>query len=138
MGNIRHNFLIKSSTQNVYNAITTEKGLSSWWTNNTIAKPEIGFVNQFQFGPAHCKKIKVLELDHLNKVTWQLVEGDEQWIGTKIVFQLDEKEGNTFLKFSHINWKEETEYFGICNYHWGKFLDSLKSLCETGEGQPFK
>ena len=138
MANIKHNLVIKSSTQNIYNAITTEEGLSNWWTNDTIAKPEIGFINQFQFGPEHCKKIKVVELDNSNKVTWELVEGDEQWIGTKIVFQLDEKNGNTFLKFSHLNWAEETEYFGVCNYHWGKFLDSLKSLCETGKGEPFK
>ncbi len=138
MANIKHNLLIESPTQNVYDAITTEKGLSEWWTNDTIAKPEVGFINQFKFGPAHYKKIKVSQLNGKNKVIWELIEGDEEWLDTKIVFQLDEKDGNTFLKFSHLKWKEETDYFGICNYHWAKFLISLKSLCETGTGQPFK
>ncbi len=138
MPNIKHNLVIKSPKDKVYDAITTEKGLSNWWTTDTVAKPEVGFINEFRFGPEHCKKIKVTELNSPNKILWELIEGDEQWVSTEIEFQLDEKDGHTFLKFSHLNWKEETEYFGVCNYHWAKFLDSLKSLCETDEGQPFK
>ncbi len=138
MANIKHNLVIQSSMQTVYNAISTEKGLADWWTNNTVAKPEIGFVNEFRFGPNHCKKMKIKELKAPNNVTWECIGGDPEWIGTKIVFQIDKKGEDAFLKFSHLNWNEETEYFGVCTYHWGRFLDSLKALCETGKGHPFK
>jgi hypothetical protein len=36
------------------------------------------------------------------------------------------------------NWREPTDFFASCNYHWGYYLRSLKLLLETGEGTPFK
>lgn len=138
MANIRHNFAIKAPIQKIYEAITTEQGLKDWWTNDTIAKPEKGHINEFRFGPDYSKKMKISELVVPNKVTWECLDGDKQWFGTKLTFELLEKENDTLLKFSHLNWAEESDYFGVCNHQWGRFLDSLKSLCETGEGQPFK
>ncbi len=82
--------------------------------------------------------MKVAELNYPNHITWECVDGDKEWIGTKLTFKLEVNEGNTYLKFSHLNWAEESEFFGFCNHHWGRFLDSFKSLCETGIGQPYK
>ncbi|EZH75235.1 hypothetical protein ATO12_00220 [Aquimarina atlantica] len=137
MANIRHNLTISTPLEQVYDAITSENGLRGWWTNEATAKPEVGHINHFRFGDDYFNKMKILKLNSPNEVRWECVDGDREWIGTHLSFELEEKEGNTFLKFSHLNWAEETEFYGFCNHHWGRFLDSLKSLCETGEGKPF-
>lgn len=137
MANLRHNLMIETPIKQLYDSITLEKGLKGWWTNEATAKAEEGNINHFVFGDEYFNKMKVLKLDPPNEVQWECVDGDKEWIGTKLTFELEEKEGMTYLKFSHLNWAEESEFFGFCNHHWGRFLDSLKSLCETGKGQPF-
>lgn len=138
MATIRHHFTIKSPTKKVYDALTLEEGLKAWWTNDTSAKYEIGNINHFKFGDEYFNKMKVLELNFPSIVSWECVDGDKEWIGTKLTFELEEKDGDTYIKFSHLNWAEESEFFGFCNHQWGRYLDSLKYLCETGIGQPFK
>lgn len=137
MANIRHNLTINASVKQVYDAITMEDGLKGWWTSQTSAKPKEGSINHFKFGDEYFNKMKISKLNSPSEVYWECVDGDKEWIGTNLSFELEEKEGITFLKFSHLNWAEESEFFGFCNHHWGRFLDSLKALCETGEGQPF-
>ena len=137
MANIRHNLKIDIAPQKVYEAITTEKGLRGWWTTDTSANPKEGFINHFRFGPVYFNKMKITRLSAHKEVHWRCVDGDHEWIGTTVSFTLEEREGATFLKFSHKNWSEESEFFGVCTYHWGRFLVSLKSLCETGKGQPY-
>ena len=137
MANIRHNLTIAAPVQKVYEAITLEDVLKGWWTYDANAKPEEGHINHFKFGVAYVNKMKVLQLDAPKEVHWECIDGDREWIGTKLSFVLQERKNDTFLEFSHLNWAEESEFFGFCNHHWGRFLDSLKSLCETGKGQPF-
>jgi hypothetical protein len=38
--------------------------------------------------------------------------------------------------FRHDGWKEPVEFMYHCSTKWAVFLMSLKSLVETGEGQP--
>ena len=64
--------------------------------------------------------------------------GDEQWVGTEFHFEISEENGDTLLRFGHINWTDQTEFFGHCNFQWGRYLMSLKKYCETGKGEPFE
>ena len=54
------------------------------------------------------------------------------------IFDLEEKGGNTILRFTHGNWKEETDFFAFCNYNWGYYMKSLAKYCEEGKGTPFR
>ena len=137
MANIIHNLTIDAPMGKVYDAIVTEKGLSGWWTNKVIAKAEIGHINSFEFSHPNFNKMKILELNPSNKIVWECIDGDKEWIGTTINFEIKKRNDLTLLKFSHLNWTEESEFFGFCSHHWGRFMDSLKSLCETGTGNPY-
>jgi hypothetical protein len=64
------------------------------------------------------------------------VDGADSWIGTRVVFRLDEQMNETRLHFVHGGWRTETIYMASCNYQWGVHLTSLKQYCETGQGQP--
>ena len=135
MTDIRHNLVIKAAPEKVYTAITTQEGIASWWCKQTSAKPEVGFVNVFVFGQSR-NEMKVAELVPNKKMVWQCVRSNEEWIGTRISFHLEEKDGATLLRFSHTGWQAVTDFFAVCNYNWALFMKSLKSYCETGQGAP--
>lgn len=137
MKSICHRFLIESPAEKIYNAITTEEGLSGWWTPDTKARPEVGSVACFAFGPDYFKEMKITELEPFNKVKWLCLKANEEWLGTTITFELKPHAKGTVLSFHHDGWKEYTPGFASCSYDWAIFLRSLKFLCETGKGFPF-
>lgn len=135
MEDIRMNVTIKATPEIIYHAITTEEGLAGWWAKQTKAKPEIGYVNTFTFGD-FVNKMKVTKLVPNKKVVWECTESIDEWMGTYISFELEEKVEKTLLRFTHGDWKKVTDIFAGCTYDWARFMTSLKSLCETGTGTP--
>ena len=135
MADIKMKLTIKTAPGKVYNAISTQEGIASWWCKDTIAKPEIGFTNVFTFGKIR-NEFKVKDLKPGKKVDWKVVNSIDEWIGTDVTFDLEEKDGNTILRFAHSDWKAETDLYAACTYDWARFMASLKSLCETGVGTP--
>ena len=135
MADIKHNVVIKATPEKVYQAVTTQEGIEAWWCKNTTAKPEEGFVNIFIFGQ-YRNEMKVTDLVPSKRAAWECINSIEEWIGTTISFDLEEKNGNTLLRFTHGSWRAATDMFAACSYDWAIFLKSLKSYCETGTGQP--
>lgn len=135
MTEIRHNVVIKATPDKIYHAVSTQQGLASWWAKQTIAKPEVGFVNTFTFGTIR-NEMEVTRLTPNKKVEWKCIRSIEEWVDTNISFDLEEKDGRTLLRFTHSGWREVADMFAECNYAWGRFMTSLKSYCETGTGTP--
>ena len=132
---IRINVVIKATPEKVYKAVTTQEGLESWWCKNTTAKPDPGFVNIFVFGKFR-SEMKITRLTPNKRVEWKCINSIEEWIDTNISFEMEEKEGNTTLRFAHAGWRAATDTFAGCTYDWASFIKSLKSFCETGTGTP--
>ncbi len=136
MVDILHKVGIRSSSLNdAYGALTTLEGLSRWWTNDTRGDSRVGGVIQFRFG-AGAIEMKVLELDPVGRVLWQVVGGPDAWIGTNVSFELRQEGDWTLIFFRHLGWKEPVEFMHHCSTKWGVFLLSLKSFLETGKGAP--
>ena len=133
---ILHKVGIRSSSQNdVYRALTSVEGLRSWWTGNTQGESKVGAVLQFRFGSGGFD-MKVLELHPASHVLWQVIAGPEEWIGTRISFDLKQQGDWTIVLFKHQGWSQPVEFMHHCSTKWGVFLLSLKSLLETGTGAP--
>jgi uncharacterized protein YndB with AHSA1/START domain len=137
MPDIKHLFHISSPRNKVYEAISTIEGLANWWTTQTSGKSEAGDVLEFRFGPQFLNKMKVVELVPDRSVTWECIEANPDWVGTKLSFQLDDNEGKTRVKFLHAGWKEASDFMAHCNFSWGRYMESLRNLCEKGKGSPF-
>jgi uncharacterized protein YndB with AHSA1/START domain len=136
MPGILHKVGIKSSSpHDVYKALTTVEGLSGWWTTDTAGESETGGVLRFRFG-AGGFDMKVVALDPARRVLWQVADGPEEWIGTTISFDLNQRDDWTIVLFKHEGWKEPVEFMHHCSTKWAIFLLSLKSLLETGKGAP--
>jgi hypothetical protein len=137
MVDILHKVGIKtSSPDRAYKALSTVEGLSGWWTDDTQGQSKVDGVLKFRFG-AGGFDMKVLELDAAKRVLWQVVDGPEEWIGTRIAFDLRQERDWTIIFFKHEGWKEPVEFMHHCSTKWGVFLLSLKSLLETGKGAPW-
>lgn len=137
MAHIHHLLPIKAEKQIIFDAITSQKGLSKWWTKDCIAQPEAEFVNQFKFGDLIENHMKVIDLQTDKRVEWECIKSVEEWLGTRVIFEIIEKDGMNFLNFLHIGFENEDDFFASCNFNWARNLISLKNLCETGKGSPF-
>jgi uncharacterized protein YndB with AHSA1/START domain len=159
MPDIRHQLIIAASPEKIFHAVTRQEGLSAWWTPGATARPELNSVARFPFGPDYYKEMKITELKPPELLKWICLKGDQEWIGTTLSFslepggresllrahpemrgqaeQLKSEENLTLLIFHHENWKDYTPMYAECNFTWGRFLWSLKLLCETGKGLPW-
>ncbi len=140
MFDILHRVGIKASPDKVYQALATPEGVAGWWTTSTTGDKKRGGVLKTAFF-ADGKELggfdlQLLELHTDTRVMWQVKGGPAEWIGSKISFDLKKEGDYTIVLFNHEGWKEPVEFMYHCSTKWAIFLMSLKSLVETGTGQP--
>ena len=136
MVDILHRIGVKSaSPEEVYDALTTIRGLAGWWTEETEGDTELGGVIKFRFEPGGFDML-VIESVPGKRVLWEVVDGPEEWIGTHVAFDLHEEDEHTIVLFRHEGWREPVEFMHHCSTKWATFLLSLKELVETGTGSP--
>ena len=141
MAYIKHRVGIKASSEKVYEALSTTKGISNWWTKDTTGESEIGKTIIVRFrtldgdevGSMH---IEVQDLNPEKNIRWKFTDGPPEWIGTEVTFDLHQEGEYSIVLFSHIDWAEEVEFKSHCSMKWAIFLLSLKQLVETGTGKP--
>ena len=141
MVNIIHRIGIHAATEKVYKALSTIEGLSNWWTDETTGDEKIGGKIKFTFRTVTGDIIgeMLMEVKKLNpqqRVSWQCVEGPDEWVGTEITFDLLQQDDQTIIMFSHSNWREAVEFTAHCSMKWAVFLLSLRDYVETGKGKP--
>ncbi len=129
---------IKAPIATVYKALTSEEGLGQVWTKKLKVKPEIGFVNEFDFDESYMTQMKIVELEENKKIVWECIMSDKEWIGTSISFELSEKNKVTTVILKHFDWRALTDYYRWCAYNWAMFLFSLKTYCEKDKGLPYQ
>ncbi|TCK18559.1 uncharacterized protein YndB with AHSA1/START domain [Thiogranum longum] len=137
MPNIIHRIGINCPPGKVFELLTTNEGLSKWWTTDTSGAGDVGSVIEFRFegmGP----DFEVIELQTDALVRWKHAgEMPGAWMGTEVSFQLSREGNQTWVLFLHSGWKEQSEFMGHCSTKWAVFLLSLKDAIETGKGKPF-
>lgn len=134
---ILHQVVITVPREAVFDAITTGKGLSSWWTTDTRAEPQVGSIAEFGFNSrAVVFEIRIVALDRPNFVRWHCLAGHAEWANTDMVFALSSRDGGTILRFAHRGWESSEGILAQCSYDWARYLSSLKSYLETGTGSP--
>jgi uncharacterized protein YndB with AHSA1/START domain len=140
MVDILHRVGITAPRDAVYRALTTPEGLAAWWTDDTSGDGTPGDVLEFRFDLGADEPggfdMKVLEARPTERVLWEVINGPEEWIGTRISWDLRTEGDFTIVMFAHQGWQEPVEFMHHCSTKWATFLMSLKSLLETGTGAP--
>jgi hypothetical protein len=68
---------------------------------------------------------------------FNFTKDQSEWIGTKVSFEITEKDGKTQIRFTHIGLVPAHECYEICENAWtGYIQNSLRALITTGSGQP--
>ncbi|MBL0054205.1 MAG: SRPBCC domain-containing protein [Bacteroidetes bacterium] len=114
---IKHLFHIDASKEKVFEAISTINGLKNWWTVETIGNDAVGGIIQFRFAANGGPDMKVIQ--------------------RTFTFLLDDNVGKTRVRFSHDGWKENDDFYAICSFAWGRYMESLRQYCQTGHGEAF-
>lgn len=138
---IVHKVGIKAPLPTVYQALSTIPGLARWWTTDTTGESTVGGRIRFWFtNPEGTERggfeMEVLELDDNNRVSWRVVEGPAEWVGTGIDFTLQPAGEYVNVLFGHRDWREWSEFMSHCSTKWASFLFSLREMAETGKGRP--
>jgi uncharacterized protein YndB with AHSA1/START domain len=138
MAEIRHRVGIDASPANVYEAVATTEGISNWWARELDGDPSQGGKLNFYFGQLQPGLVmEVLDAVPQEKVSWRCVQGPEDWVGTRVDFEIKESDEETVLLFAHDEWREPVEFMSHCSTKWGYYLIGLKSLLEGGVGTPY-
>jgi uncharacterized protein YndB with AHSA1/START domain len=136
---IHHVFTIAASPSRVYEALTTVEGLAGWWTTEVEGASEVGGVIAFTFGGDFDPEMRVTALEPDSRAAWELAGGHPNWDGSTFEFRLERRADGTLMRFwQNYGRKLSDDDFGIYNYNWAYYLESLRLLCETGIGKPFR
>jgi len=146
MSHFKASVLLSAPAADVYMALTTQRGVSAWWTTDCEVGTGIGDSVTVRFGDTF-KVMRIESLRPWSEVAWRVVDAHlavpgltrtSEWVGTTIRFSLSQESGTTTrLDLEHVGLTEAIECYGICTQGWHQFLASLKSCVETGVGAPF-
>ncbi len=135
-------FSVNQTPKEAFNAITNVRG---WWSENIeggTAQLNDEFIYHYQ--DVHKCKMKLIEVIPDKKVVWLVLdnyfsftEDKTEWTGTKLEFEISEKENKTQVRFTHWGLVPAYECYNICFDAWSGYINnSLRSLITTGKGQP--
>jgi uncharacterized protein YndB with AHSA1/START domain len=134
---IIHTVDIQAKADAVFQALTTEKGLARWWTTRVKAEPRVGSVIAFIFEDGFGPQMKVTQLEAPRLVTWECVDGHEPWSGNTFRFEIVVRTGSRLRFRQEYSRELSDDQYGVYNYNWGYYLESLRLYCSTGTGKPF-
>jgi uncharacterized protein YndB with AHSA1/START domain len=138
MANMRHEVEIDAPPEKVFEAITTQAGLRGWWTADSMAEPRVGSVAVFGFYNRRLLfRMRIEKLTPGKKVVWTCLGENDEWKGTRLIWQISQKEGTTVLRFVHGDWRSTSGYFAYCNSTWGMLMYRLKDYAEGKAPGPY-
>lgn len=138
MKSIFHTVDIDASPAQIFRALSTERGLSGWWTTTVKADVRIGGIVDFTFGQTFNPKMSVTALERPKLIAWKCTGGHEPWFDNSFHFEIEGRGARCVLFFQQEYTRElSNEEYGRYNFNWGYYLDSLRLLVETGAGKPY-
>ena len=132
---------VDQTPQEAFDAINNVR---DWWPgeiegNTTKLNDEFSY----RYKKMHYSNQKLVEVIPGKKVIWlvtesslNFVENKSEWTGTKIIFEIFEKDNKTQVRFTHQGLVPQFECFDACSNAWTDIIrDGLRGLITTGKGK---
>jgi hypothetical protein len=106
-----------------------------WWAGEINGQTNgLGEEFTYRYKDFHFCKQKLVELVPDKKIVWLVTESSinfvkdkNEWLDTKLIFELSQKEGKTRVRFTHEGLTPQGECFDSCSNAWtGIITDSLR------------
>ena len=133
-----HQVNVKATPDQIYEAVSTVKGLAAFWTSQSQAEPRVGSIATFGFG-GPSQRMRVDELKPAKRVKWTALADFPNWDGTTVTWDISPAEnGETGVLFRHADWPASVSQddLGSINYTWGLVVERLKQYAESGKPNP--
>ncbi|MCI0411465.1 ester cyclase [bacterium] len=138
MKTILHTVDIDVPPAKVFEALSTERGLSGWWTPKVKLDLRIGGTIAFTFGKTFNPEMLITSLEKPNLVGWKCIAGHGPWLENTFRFEIEPRGSGCVLFFQQEYSQElSNEEYGRYNFNWGYYLESLRLLVVTGTGKPY-
>jgi uncharacterized protein YndB with AHSA1/START domain len=138
MPDIFHQFPIKASVRRVFQAVATPEGLDSWWTKRSSGTPVVASEYELWFGPKYDWRAIVSWAVLSTEFELEMTGADQDWLGTRVGFHLQEKGGVTQVRFHHTGWPASNDHYRVSCFCWAMYLRLLKRYVEFGEQVPYE
>ena len=130
-------FDLDASRADVHRALSTEGGITSWWSRRAALTPEGGLRVSF---PGDSEEFQfAVAVDTDERVEWVTGDHPVWWAGTTIRWDMSDRPdaSGTRLLFSHRDYDPGNPTIAIVTPAWAQIILRLKGYAETGKPQPF-
>lgn len=135
-------FSVTKEPEIVYQSIVNFRG---WWSEEIEGITDI--LNEtffYHYQDVHRCTIRMIEDVPFKKIVYQVLENhfsfvkdQDDWVDSKLIFEIESKNGNTGVFFKHEGLTPENECYPVCHEAWTGYIEgSLKDLITTGKGRP--
>lgn len=134
--------LLDQSPEVVFNAVNNIRG---WWSEEIEGKTDtLNEEFEYRYKDVHRCKMRITACTPSSKIEWLVLENyfsftedKSEWKGTRIRFEIFQKDNQTQLRFTHLGLGPQYECFEVCRDGWTNYINnSLHSLITAGKGQP--
>jgi len=138
MADIFHDFPVRAPIDRVFRALSTPQGLDTWWTLRSTGSPREGAEYELGFGEGYDWRAKVTRCVPDSEFEVEMTRADEDWIGTRVGFQLEPRGAGTLVRFRHTGWPSPNDHYRISCNCWAMYLRVMRRFLEHGETVPYE
>jgi len=132
--NFTATLIVDKTPEEVFNAVRNVRGWWSGYYSEEIKGDTEELNDEFSFragGGAHYSRQKLIEVIPNKKVIWLItdskldfLEKKDEWIGTKVIFDISTKGNKTELVFTHEGLTPAIDCYNSCAPAWSQYLQN--------------